>query len=49
MRLPAAHKVVEILEESRAVAADKRHRLISAVASADETDESDASDETGAR
>lgn len=33
-RLPAARKLVEILEESRAVAADKRHRLISAVASA---------------
>jgi hypothetical protein len=33
-RLPAARKLVEILEESRAVAADKRHRLITAVASA---------------
>lgn len=32
-RLPAARKLVEMLEESRAVAADKRHRLISAVAS----------------
>jgi hypothetical protein len=48
VRLPAAHKVVEILEESRAVAADKRHRPISAVASPDESDESDASDEPDA-
>jgi hypothetical protein len=32
--LPDAHKLVELLDESRALLVDRRHRLISAVASA---------------